>query len=235
MKNLVLLFTSVLMGLTTVTAENKSASKGEDLVSNRNHYVQPILFVERGVEFLIFPDGSFDFNTQLDYTQGDTYYRRSNTRRRQVNTTYGAPGTFVTYSNQRDRGIVILHDRSGKVRRIGNVFLNYNRYDQIRRIGSVYVGYNRFGLVSQIGGMYLRYDRRGRLIRTTGHVNRFNTNCGFCGTSGCQIDHFGGHHYDDDDDDYDDWDDDDHFYYRKNGKVKKHKKLKRKRYDRDDD
>lgn len=96
MKKLVLLFTGLLMGLTTVTAESKSASQGEDLVVNRNYYVQPILFVERGVEFLIFPDGSFDFNTQLDYTQGDTYYRTTNntTKRSNINRTFGAPGTY---------------------------------------------------------------------------------------------------------------------------------------------
>ena len=57
MKKLVLLFTGMLIGLTTVTAEAKSASQGEDLVLNRNYYAQPILFTERGMEFLIFPDG----------------------------------------------------------------------------------------------------------------------------------------------------------------------------------
>ena len=66
MKKLVLIFAVLLMGLTTVTAAEKveTASKGEDLTINYyNHFIQPIQFVERGVEFLIFPDGTFDFNT----------------------------------------------------------------------------------------------------------------------------------------------------------------------------
>ncbi|WGD34427.1 hypothetical protein [Olleya sp. YS] len=225
MKKLVLLFTGLLMGLTTVTAEVKSASQGEDLVSNRNHFVQPILFVERGVEFLIFPDGSFDFNTQLDYTQGDNYYRRNTTRRRSINATFGAPGTQVTFSNPRDRGMIILHDRSGKVRRIGNVFLNYNRFDQIKRVGSVYIGYNKRGLVNQIGGMRLKYNKRGKLIKVKGHVNRYNANCGFCGNTVCDADHIGGHNHNDYDDDFDfDYNDnDDYYYYRKGKKIKKPK------------
>lgn len=179
MKKLVLLIKAVLMGLATVIAENKSASQGEDLVVNPNRFVQPILFIERGIEFLIFPDGSFDFNTQLDYTQGDNYYRRSNvsinTKRISLNHTYGAPGTYNTYYGPTNNGTIVLHEKSCKVRRVGYVFLNYYRQGQVKRIGSVYVNYNRLGLVSQIGGMRLVYNSRGKLIRTIGHVNRYNT------------------------------------------------------------
>ena len=207
MRKLVLLFTGMLIGLTTVTAETKSASQGEDLVLNRNYYAQPILFVERGVEFLIFPDGSFDFNTQIEQTQGDNYYRRSTTKRRSVNTTYGAPGTQVTYSTPRDRGMIITHDRDGKVRRIGHVFLNYNRTGQIKRIGSVYIAYNRQGLVSQIGSMRLKYNKRGHLIKTIGHINRSNTG-----------------NYDGQQHDYNT--NDDNYYYRKGVKTKKTKVVK---------
>jgi len=228
MKKLVLLFTGLLMGLTTVTAETKSASKGEDLTINRYNYSQPIVFVERGVEFLIFPDGTFDFNTELDYTQGESYYRR-NTKRRNVNVTFGAPGTQVRYSTRRPRGVIVKHDHLGRVRRIGNVFLNYNRHGQIKRAGSVYIGYNRRGLARQIGGLFIKYNRRGHIIRITGQVNRNNAGCGFCGASGCQIDHYQGHghnnDWDDDDDDWDDDDDDDddddYYYYRKGKRIKK--------------
>jgi hypothetical protein len=66
MKKLVPLFTGLLIGLTTVSAAEKiSATQGEDLIITRYGYAQPIQFVERGVEFLIFPDGSFDFITEF--------------------------------------------------------------------------------------------------------------------------------------------------------------------------
>lgn len=235
MKKLVLIFAVLLMGLTTVTAAEKveTASKGEDLTINYyNHFIQPIQFVERGVEFLIFPDGTFDFNThiqdnQYDNGYNDGYYRKSNTRRRSINTTFGAPGTRqVRYATPRNRGIIITHDASGKVRRIGNVFVNYNRIGQVKRLGSVYMRYNRRGVLTQVGGLQLIYNRRGELIRLIGHVNYHNQGCGICGVAFCSINHF----------DYtseynNDWNNDwntdyDHYYYKNKGKVTKQKKLK---------
>jgi len=228
MKKIVLLFTGVLMTLATVTAAEKvTATIGEDLNITRYSYAQPIQFVERGVEFLIFPDGSFDFNTNLDYSQGDFYYRTRNPRRRgpSVNITFGAPKNFVHFVTPRPRGVLVTHDRDGKVRRIGNVFVNYNRYDQVKRLGSVYIGYNHFGLLNQVGGLRIRYDRRGNIIAMSGHVNFSNQDCGICYSSSCNVDHFSGHTTLNDNDHFND--NDDFYYYKKDGKTKKQKKLKR--------
>ncbi|MBC2844935.1 hypothetical protein [Winogradskyella flava] len=224
MKKIVLLFTGLLMGLTTVTAAEKiSANQSTDLdLTSRYRYIQPILFVERGVEFLIFADGSFDFNTDVFSTvpDNDNYYYRRN--RRGSNRTYGAPGTRY---HRGDRGVLVTHDRLGRVRRIGNVFINYDRQGRIKRAGSVYMNYRR-GQLKQVGGLRVLYNRYGVVIGTRGHVNLSNQGCGFCGTTGCTIDHFDDHSYDDDwNDDWDD-DDDNYYYYRKNGKVKKQKKIK---------
>jgi hypothetical protein len=221
------------MTLTTVTAAEKveSVSKGEDLTTIfYNHYTQPIQFTERGVEFLIFPDGTFDFNMHIDnnhYDNGNAneYYRKSNTKRRSINTTYGAPGTRVQYSAPRSRGTIITHDANGKVRRIGNVFVNYNRSGQVKRLGSVYMQYNRKGILTQVGGLKLKYDRRGRLIRTIGQVNFNNRGNGIYGSSSSS------NHFPNSSQQNNDWDnswnnDNDHFYYKKDGKVVKHKKLK---------
>jgi len=229
MKKIVLLFTGMLMGLTTVTAAEKvSAKQSTDLdLTSRYRYAQPILFVERGVEFLIFADGSFDFNTDLFSTVPDDdnyYYRRSNNRtRRSTNRTHGAPGH--TYGHP-DRGVLVTHDRMGRVRRIGNVFINYDRQGKIKRVGSVYMSYRR-GQLKQVGGLQIIYNRHGDVIGTRGFVNHRNQTCGICGTAGCSTDHFDySQHNDDDwDDDWDD-DDDDYYYYRKNGKMKKQKKIK---------
>ena len=234
MKKLVLLFTGLLIGLTTVTAAEKieSASKGEDLTSNRySNYTQPIQFTERGVEFLIFPDGTFDFNTHIEDNHYDNdydneYYRKSNTKRRSINTTFGAPGTRVKYTTPRSRGTIITHDANGKVRRIGNVFVNYNRIGQVKRLGSVYINYNRTGLLTQVGGLHLKYNRQGKLIRLVGQVNYHNKGCGICGVTSCSTNHFGNSH-EDDNNWNNDWNTDNgHYYYKKNGKVIKQKKLK---------
>lgn len=216
------------MTLTTVTsAEEKSARQGEDLSIARYEFTQPIQFVERGVEFLIFPDGSFDFNTNLNYTHDDFYYRTRNPRRRgpSFNLTFGTPRNFVHYVSPRPRGVIVTHDRDGRVRRIGNVFVNYNRYGQVKRLGSVYIGYNHFGMLSQVGGLHIRYNRRGNVIAITGHVNFRNHNCAICGGNACITDHFDGNHVWDSDIHFND--NEDFYYYKKDGKTKKQKKRKR--------
>lgn len=234
MKKQVLLFTVLLMGLTAVTAKEKhSVISGEDLIT-RYRYLQPIMFVERGVEFMIFPDGSFDFNTNLvnSTPHNDNYYYRQSTRvtrRGPVNTTFGAPGIVnrVHYSTLRNRGVLIQHDRDGKVRRIGNVFINYDRFGKIKRAGSVYIQYNRRnGILSRVGGLRVNYNRFDEIISTFGFVSPFSNMCGVCGEIGCTINHNG--HFDTHDKNRDDnWNtDEDYYYYKQNGKVNKQKKIK---------
>ncbi|WP_411767471.1 hypothetical protein [Winogradskyella sp. A3E31] len=227
MKKIVLLFTAVLMGLTSVTAaESSSAILNKDLdLTSRYRYAQPVTFIERGVEFLIFADGSFDFNTDLISPRRTGLYLQRNTRRSSINVAIGAPGT--SNSHYGSRGTLVTHDRLGRVRRVGNVFINYDRNGRIKRVGSVYVSY-RHGYLRQVGGLKLQYNRKGRLIHTKGFVNRSNQDCNFCGISGCDIDHR--NRFDDFnrwDDDY--IDDDNYYYFKQNGKVKKQKKLKSKR------
>ncbi len=123
MKKQVLLFTALLIGLTTVTAnENLSVTTADDLSILNDSYAQPIIFMERGIEFMIFPNGSFDFNTnanqQTSHFESNYYYRSSaQTRRGSVNMTFGAPATFnrVRYSVPRNQGVIVTHDVNGKL------------------------------------------------------------------------------------------------------------------------
>ncbi|EDP70687.1 hypothetical protein FBALC1_08008 [Flavobacteriales bacterium ALC-1] len=224
------LFLAMVLGLTSATATTAGHAvlNGEDFNNARYRFVEPIVFIERGVEFLIFPDGSFDFNTEVLSTvpdNGNYYYRRSNKRvRRSTNRTYGAPGTV--YHN-RDRGVLVRHDRLGRVRRIGNVFINYDRQGRIKRAGSVYMSYRR-GQLKQVGGLHILYNRHGDVIGIRGHVNFSNQGCGFCGVTGCEVDHFSDTHHNDWNDDWNG--DDDHYYYKKKGKVQKLKKRKKHKY-----
>lgn len=121
---------------------------------------EPVIFMERGIEFMVFPDGQMDFNTQ-PATTGTNYYRTGS----RANNTYGAPG----YNNA-PQGVVVEHDYNGRVRRVGNVYINYDNVGRVKRIGSVYMTYNRFAL-SQIGLLTLYYDRNGRIVDASGYVN----------------------------------------------------------------
>ncbi|WP_460219030.1 hypothetical protein [Psychroserpens sp. MEBiC05023] len=227
MKKQVLFLAMMLIGITSATATTTGhvVLNGEDYNNARYRFSEPIVFIERGVEFLIFPDGSFDFNTEFENNVSEVYYRHTRTRRNSINTTHGAPGSLgrVQYATPRARGVIITHDNSGKVRRIGNVFINYDRRGRIKRAGSVYMSYQRGnGLLRQVGGLKVNYNRWGEIVHINGIVNHNNAdlNCGV-GYG------YGGHNYDDDfdDDDYDD----DYYYYRKNGKIKKHKKNKKRK------
>lgn len=223
MKKQLFFIAVMLLGLTSATAKTAgyAVSNGEDLNSNRYRFAEPIIFIERGVEFLIFPDGSFDFNTEIVNNTSNVYYR-TNTHTTSVNTTFGAPGTVsrVHYSNPRPTGVLITHDANGKVRRIGNVFINYDREGRIKRAGSVYMSYQRGnGLLRQVGGLRVNYNHWGEIVHVTGVVNQNNPDLNSVINSG----HYGNNFITYNDvDDYDD----DYYYYRKNGEIKKAKKNK---------
>lgn len=232
MKTTVLFTAMVLIGLTSANATKTNvAPQDEDLINTaRYRYTEPIMFMERGVEFLIFPDGSFDFNTTPGNSFGSynssfsdsNYYRESNSRRGSINTTQGAPGTVsrVQYSNPRSYGMVIQHDFDGKVRRIGNVYINYDRDGKIKRAGTVYMNYNRGGLLSQVGGLRITYNSWGEIVNSNGMVNYsnslYNDNLGHVQGNGYT---YGT---------YNDYDDNkDYYYYKQGDKVKKQKKIKK--------
>ena len=122
---------------------------------------EPIVFMERGVEFFIFPDGQFDFNTRP--STGDMYYKQS--RGKAVNKNYGRHENVQT----RNYGVKVEHDNRGRVRRVGNVMINYDANDRVKRVGSVYMDYNRYAL-DRVGNLQIIYNRRGQIVDIVGAV-----------------------------------------------------------------
>ncbi|MEZ4803106.1 MAG: hypothetical protein R2797_10060 [Gelidibacter sp.] len=223
-----LLFTAmVLIGLTSANATKTNvAPQGEDFNNaTRYRYAEPIMFMERGVEFLIFPDGSFDFNTNPGESFSDfddSYYYResSNTRRGSVNTTQGAPGTVsrTSYYTPNYGGVLIQHDYDGKVRRIGNVFINYDSAGRVKRVGTIYMSYNRGGMLTQVGGLRITYNSWGEIIHSSGVVNHSNNNYNYNLGQTQNTSYWT----------YNDFDDsEDYYYYKQGSTVKKQKKIKK--------
>jgi hypothetical protein len=128
-------------------------------------HAEPIVFVERGIEFYVFPNGEFDFNTVRTATP-------NRPRGNSFNSTFGAPNVH-SYNSHRNNGVRIEHDHFGRVRKIGNVFINYDAFGRIKRAGSVYMRYNSFAL-TQVGNLRIVYNRRGQIISVYGTVNGFN-------------------------------------------------------------
>jgi len=135
------------------------------------HYMdaEPIVFMERGIEFLVFLNGDFDFNIRPQDSHGGYFYRRGASAR-------GNSAVAVNY------GVRIEHDSFGRVRRVGNTFINYDQFNRVTRIGSIYMRYNNFAL-TQIGGMQIAYNRRGQIAQMIGQVNYRRGNAGFTTTT----------------------------------------------------
>ncbi|MCL9771186.1 hypothetical protein NAT47_12255 [Flavobacterium sp. HXWNR69] len=179
-----------------------------DNTNKRGYYIdyrdaEPIIFRERGIEFMLFPNGEFDFNTRPSET------------RYEINRTNGAPRSRGYYGPS-ERGIRVEHDNFGRVRRVGNVYINYDAFGRVKRIGTIYMSYNSFA-VTRVGNMRIVYDRRGRIIEVYGFINYANN--GYVYTpSGTHYSggNSGGYGYDDD---Y--GSDEDYYYYRKDGSKAK--------------
>ncbi len=161
-------FVTVLMLVATATKASEviNFSNSNLNFDARFNNDEPIQFLESGIDFFVFPNGDFDFNTRLNDSQGDYYFK-----------TAGRRNVAANGQGIENYGIRIERDNFGRIRRIGNTFINYDFQDRVSRIGSVFLRYNRFALI-QIGGLQLVYNRFGNLINTYGSV-KSNRNPGF--------------------------------------------------------
>ena len=164
MKKITLLVASIfLLGGGAANAAEKIAFSVETKSPVDFRNPEPIVFIERGIQFFIFPDGQLDFNTRPS-KGGEQYYQTNS--RGDVNRTYGAP----KFHKNKNYGVKVAHDNMGRVRQVGNVFINYDSNDRVKRVGSVYMTYNRYAL-EQVGGLQIMYNRRGQIVDTVGNVN----------------------------------------------------------------
>lgn len=195
MKTITLLVASIFM-----MANAANATEVKRLTSNNTNFNcdEPISFLERGIEFFVFPNGDFDFNTRPQDSQGDYFYRTAGKR----NNGTAAARRPMNY------GVLIEHDSFGRVRRIGNTFINYDNRDRVNRIGSVYMRYNRFALC-QIGGMRIIYNYRGEIVDTIGSIKGWR-NDGYAYNYG-----YSNYYNDDYASNYQD--DNNYYYYRQDG------------------
>ena len=128
------------------------------------------------MEFFVFPDGSFDFDTNFrNSLREQRHLRRSN-----FGTKYRTGNRALRYTPQGRRSY-IKYDAIGQIRRIDNIYIDYDRRGKVRRIGSVDMQYHRGkGRLKQVGGLKVNYNHWGEIVHTRGAVNPFNRdmNCG---------------------------------------------------------
>ena len=176
MKKITLLVASILLlGNVAKASDVKKFDEG----NGRNEYNidEPIVFTERGIEFFVFANGDFDFNTRPDDTQGGYYFKSAGKKGAADNATSRGGRGPVNY------GVIVEQDSFGRVRRVGNTFINYDFNDRVSRIGSVFMRYNRFAL-TQVGGLRIVYNRFGEITdmigcvkgRASGYTNNYYGN-----------------------------------------------------------
>jgi hypothetical protein len=208
MRKITLLVASIfLVGSMANASENPVFS--DNTTITRFGFDEPIKFTERGIEFYVFPNGEFDFNTRPQDSQGDYYYK-----------TGGRRSSVEVEREPSNYGVRIEHDAFGRVRRVGNTFINYDYNDRVNRIGTVYMKYNRFAL-AQVGGLSIIYNRRGQIVDIFGSVK------------GCRSSYQYGNGYSnynnyDNGNDYNQNNDDNYYYYKQDGtkaKIEKEEKL----------
>ena len=49
--------------------------------------------------------------------------------------------------------------------------ISYDYSGKVSKVGTVYISYDYSGRVSKIGGLYVKYDYSGRISGTSGSVN----------------------------------------------------------------
>lgn len=135
MKKGILILLAMFMMVSTVEAKN-----GNYLPNNNNRiyaYENAVNFVENGVEFFVFTNGDFDFDTRLN----NTFYSRN--------------GIRIAHNNTR-----IFRDFRGRINRIGNISIRYDFRGNVARIGNVRMTYFRNRL-KNVGNLFVNYDGWG--------------------------------------------------------------------------
>ena len=113
------------------TVEANHGKKSPSRIGFNYTYENSVNFEEQGIQFFIFTNGEFDFNSNNNY--------------------------YNSHIN-RERGI--YRDYRGQITRIGNSFIRYDNYGNVIRIGNVFMKYYR-GKLTDVGHLKVRYDYWG--------------------------------------------------------------------------
>lgn len=119
-----------------------------NLKSTENYYKnRSVNFVENGIAFTVFTNGSFNYDTNVFLHRNERRFRQN---------------------------IIIDRDYLGRIAFINNIPIRYNNRDRVTRIGDVTIRYNR-GRIINVGYLDISYNRYGEPI-FFGSVRRNNIN-----------------------------------------------------------
>ena len=145
MKKILLVFASLLIGLTTASATELNNRISKTTIKKNNSFAQPIVFAERGVKFLIFSNGTFNF------IRDKNHYTKRN-----ITIVRNKRGTIKRIGN-----VTLNYDRLGRVTNIGSVSMTYNNQ-------------GRNSSLTKVGHLNVKFNKKGKIINTYGQINRSN-------------------------------------------------------------
>ena len=152
MKKFYLLLSFLVVGFSA-----EAAPAAAEVNFERRSYGDAFIFVERGVEFAVFPDGQFDF----------FFDPRGNFNRFPSHINY-------SFNSGYNYGPFVQYDDYGAVIQIENVPVYYDYYGRIIQAGRVQIRYNAFGMVNRIGNMFVHYNPYNHFSHTSGYINGRN-------------------------------------------------------------
>lgn len=158
MKKLAVLVVLFLGGMTAQANEVTNLDHN-NTTGIRYNVPQSISFVQRGVKFIVYPNGEFDFR----FLNPQHHGRRG----------YNAPGT--TYSNRSRKRGYVAYDYLGNVTKVGRNYVYYNRNCDVNQIGNVTLRY-RHGRLVRVGNLRVFYNRYGDIRYTEGYVTHYSPN-----------------------------------------------------------
>lgn len=135
MKKSVLLLFVILSAVSYANAVD--SSKSVNIFGHINRFDNAVTFYEKGIRFDVFLNGDFDFDTR--------FFRTRRNRRIQISRDFQGRVNRVG-------SVSIRYDYQGNVRRIGRVSMSY-RSGFLRRVGNLRIQYNTWGRPSFYGNV----------------------------------------------------------------------------------
>ena len=106
--------------LSFASVEANEFNKLTKITTSINRYDEAVTFVEKGIQFHVFLNGEFEFNS---LTRNSKYYNYEGR----------------VYSNN---GFRVERDYKGRVKRIGRNYIRYNYKGDVTKIGNIKLYYN---------------------------------------------------------------------------------------------
>lgn len=158
MKRAGFLFISVVLFLGFTSCVSMAESRTSSQPQGTYRGSVPFIFVERDIEFAIYPNGEFDFA----YV-GPNY----------IHNPYNGPRRPFSYNSGYNYDVYLQFDRFGAVVQIESVPIYYDYYGRINQAGNIIIRYTG-DYVTQVGNMHVIYERGNVYLASSGYVNSYN-------------------------------------------------------------